>query len=538
MSTSNGASEGERAELEAVLTSGIFSRSSRQADLVSYVCDEYFAGRAGQMKEYNLATEVLKRPSTFDPSHDAIVRVEFFRIRKKLKDYYEGEGAGHALQLVVQPGQYVPRFVEREKRPYQDPEPEAEVGQEQHVSEVVPDAAVPGPPAGRDERFQRMPWVAGLALVALLALAAILLLKRPKAAVQQTNGGSAEAPSAGVPGRVGEPNGDVRILAGYLKGTYVDRAGDTWEGDRYFEGGEALAQPRQFIARTPDPTIFQTLRSGEFSYDIPLQPGNYELSLYFAESHYGPDTLSGGGETSRLFDVFMNGQPLLHLFDIIKDAGGNNRADVRVFKNVSPAADGKLHLQFRPLIDSPILNAIEIVPAPPGRINPMRIVAQQNSYTDHNGYFWKPDRFASGGQLAVHMHRNPVSGTPDPDLYDGERFGNFDYAIPVPPGKYGVTLRFAETYWGTDNQRPGVALPDYQGSPQGGAGSRVFDVYFNGRTLLKDFDIFEEAGGAGRALDKTFHGLEPNAEGKLVLSFVPDRDYACVNAIEVVDESR
>ena len=91
-------------------------------------------------------------------------------------------------------------------------------------------------------------------------------------------------------------------------------------------------------------------------------------------------------------------------------------------------------------------------------------------------------------------------------------------------GKYGVTLYFAETYFGCLDQ--------------GGAGRRLFDVDCNGRKLLKNFDIFKEAGGANRALQKTFHGLEPNAQGKLVLTFVPIKSYACVYAIEVVDESK
>jgi len=39
-------------------------------------------------------------------------------------------------------------------------------------------------------------------------------------------------------------------------------------------------------------------------------------------------------------------------------------------------------------------------------------------------------------------------------------------------------------------------------------------------------------------LDKTFHGLTPNAQGMLVLNFVPVENYAEVNAIEVVDESQ
>jgi hypothetical protein len=54
---------------------------------------------------------------------------------------------------------------------------------------------------------------------------------------------------------------------------------------------------------------------------------------------------------------------------------------------------------------------------------------------------------------------------------------------------------------------------------------------------LRNFDISKEAGGPLTAIDKTFHNLQPDAQGKLVLSFVPVRDYACVDALEVEEES-
>ena len=532
----------EKAELGAVLASGIFARAPRQAKLLEYICREYFKGRGSQIKEYNLATEVLGRPSEFDQSRDAIVRVEFYRLRKKLKDYYEGEGVHHALRVEVQSGQYVPQFVPNDALPHDAVPYRIESGLAASLLPGCTEFAELGTdslttPASRAAGRSRRAGLIALAGTLVVALAAVFIAEEsrtpaPKAPRAASNPASPSPAAEPVASR------EVRILAGYSRGTYTDRAGHVWEGDRYYDGGVALAQVRQFIARTLDPEMFQTFRSGEFAYDIPLKPGSYQMNLYFAETHYGPDTLSGGGETSRMFDVDMNGRPLLPIFDIIKDAAGNNVADVRAFKDVSPASDGRLHLRFRPLNDSPILNAIEIVPAPAGRINPIRIAAEGGSYTDHEGHLWEPDRYASGGQLAIHIHRAPVTGTRDPDLYVGQRYGNFNYAIPVPSGKYAVTLRFAETYWGLENQRPGAALPGFNGVPEGGVGSRVFDVYANGQALLKNFDIFKDAHGAGRALDKTFHGLEPNAEGKIVLSFVPVTDYACINAIEVVDESK
>jgi hypothetical protein len=527
---------GERNELENVLDSGIFAKAPRQAKLLRYICEEYFEGRTDQIKEYTLAIEVLGKEADFDQNRDAIVRVEVHRLRKKLKDYYEGEGAAHSLQIVIDPGKYVPRFVPREK----DSAPTA-----------TADSEAARPRAGRDHEppehirhgaTRGAKWarlrVWAMVVVGVLALAAVavaLFLKLGTQLGTRAKGSLTPEPAAlaASPG-IASPMESVRILCGFPRDKYIDRAGNVWLGDRYYSGGEASAQPLQLLARAPDLALYQSFRFGDFSYDIPLRPGNYELHLYFLETHYGPGTLSGGGETSRMFNILLNGQPVLKLFDIIKDAGGNNIGDERVFKDVRPAADGHLHMTFQRLLDSPLLNALALVPARPGKINPIRILAQNNSYTDRAGNIWSPDRYYRGGQLAIHLTHTPIGGTPDPGIYSGERFGNFSYAIPVPPGKYKLTLRFAETYWGIQNA---PNLPDLNGSLVGGIGSRVFDVYCNGAALLRNFDIFKEAGGPLVPRDKTFHNLEPDAQGKLNFSFVPVRDYACVNAIEVEDDT-
>jgi len=526
----------ERNELDHLLGSGIFAKAPRQAKLLKYICDEYFEGRTDQIKEYTLAIEVLGKTSDFDQNRDAIVRVEVHRLRKKLKEYYEGEGAGRALEIVIDSGQYVPRFIVRGKTPPVgvDPNSENPNSSAKHNQASTSPAALPVAPEVK--RAGPSVWPTVLAVVIAAAVVSALVLRygirggtrlKASTAHELANLAIGSGPIASLD--------SVRILCGYPKDRYIDRAGNVWMGDRYYSGGDTSMQSLQFLPQAPDVALYQSFRFGDFSYDIPLHPGNYELHLYFLETHYGPGSLSGGGETSRMFDVQMNGQPLLKLFDIIKDAGGNNIGDERVFKNVSPASDEHLHLKFRRLTDSALLNALAIEPAPPGRINPIRILAQNNSYTDREGNIWSPDRYYRGGQLALHLTRVPVGGTPDPGLYSSERFGNFSYSIPVPPGKYKVTLRFAETYWGIQNTFPN--LPDQNGSSMGGVGSRIFSVYCNGATLLKDFDVFREAGGPLVSRDKIFHGLEPDAQGKITLSFVPVRDYASVNAIEVEDES-
>jgi hypothetical protein len=527
----------EKEELRVTLSSGIFAKAPRQAKLLEYICNEYFEGRSEQIKEYNLATEVLGKAVDFDQNRDAIVRVEFHRLRQKLKQYYEAEGAGHALRIVIDPGHYVPRFVPQGETPPFEPRgdsasPRAPEARIEPPTQTV--SSIPIEPKRTSGHRVLLMVSLGLALIVLAAGTSLKWWRHMGARVVRAPGASGTASAAPLLATV--PNEPVRILCGYTKDKYIDRDGNAWQGDRYYSGGEALSQPPQFISRAADMTLFESFRAGAFSYNIPLKPGNYELHLYFVETHYGPGTLSGGGETTRLFNVVVNGTPLLKIFDIIKDAGGNNVADVRVFKDVTPAPDGYLHLKLEPLNDVPILSALEIEPAPPGRMNPIRIACRDHSYTDNAGKVWRADRYYSGGQLAVHITRIPVSSTPDPDLYSGERYGYFSYALPVGPGKYKVTLRFAETYWGVPNRYP--SLPDQNGSVEGGTGSRVLDVYCNGVALLRNFSIFKEAGGSLKALDKTFHDLEPNAEGKLLLTFVPVRDYACINALEVEDESK
>ena len=248
---------------------------------------------------------------------------------------------------------------------------------------------------------------------------------------------------AGAPAST-EPDA-IRILAGYTRGDYIDRQGKPWTSDRYYSGGEISSQAHQSIARTTDNTMFEQWRRGEFSYDIPLKPGDYELHLFFVEPEFGPDALQGGGETSRMFDVLLSGNPLLSQFDILGDVGRSETADERVFTNVHPSSDGKLHLRFVREIDYPLVSAIELVPCLQGKMRPVRIIASDNTYTDRNGNIWLPDRFFEGGRLVT--DKVSIKGSPDPDLYLSQRFGYFSYSIPVAAGsKYSATLHFTEAF--------------------------------------------------------------------------------------------
>jgi beta-galactosidase len=131
--------------------------------------------------------------------------------------------------------------------------------------------------------------------------------------------------------------------------------------------------------------------------------------------------------------------------------------------------------------------------------------------------------YFKGGQLRA--SQEPAQGTEDPEFYASERWGHFSYAIPVAPGKYTVTLHFIE-------RKNVVSTAEASG---GDSEERTFDVFCNGNTILSDVNIMEKV-GEDRPLVKKIKGVEPNAQGKLLLEFVPVTRYATVSAIEIVPE--
>jgi hypothetical protein len=513
--------EAERAELQAVLDSGWLARSPAMVMLLGYLCEKYFAGEAHCLKEYTIGVEALGRGADFQQKEDPIVRVEIRRLRDKLRKYYETTGAGRAVQLTIPTGQYTLVFVHQP--------PETQLAEPPSYSALVaaePALAAAAVPPGLPSGIRRSPWLLAACLALGLGLAALAVTLRPRlatnaeappATVGLTSAGSSNAGARALPTEVG-----LRIKAGSNAPEFVDSAGRVWGPDRYFTGGDIVQSPNAFIYRTLDPEIYRSARTGAFAYDIPLQPGVYELRLHFVELRFGPGEYLSGGETSRLVNVFINERPALERFDIISDARGNRVAEVKVFKDIAPAADGLLHLKFVPLDRPAVLSGIELAPAQPGRMNPLRFTTNAKICYTADQREWLSDRYFLGGR--TEPRQGIVAGAADQDLYQYERYGNFSYAIPVPPGRYTALLRFAERYFGASN--PGKT----------GASGRLFDLFCNGQALVKNLDVYKEAGGENRELVKKFSGLTPNAQGKLILDFVPVKNYALVNAIEIVAE--
>ena len=102
-----------RAELERILASKGFTTAGRLSRLLRYIVDKTIAGDADQLKEYSVGVEVFDRDSSYDTRLDSIVRVEAGRLRSRLDEYYNGEGAGSSIRISLPRGGYVAQFERR-----------------------------------------------------------------------------------------------------------------------------------------------------------------------------------------------------------------------------------------------------------------------------------------------------------------------------------------------------------------------------------------------------------------------------------------
>ena len=151
----------------------------------------------------------------------------------------------------------------------------------------------------------------------------------------------------------------IRIVAG--PNPYKDPEGNLWLPDRYVIGGRP-GQSTKVVKS--DPTgLYSSHRVGNFRYILPVVPlEKYRVRLYFREPWFGKENAGIGGPGSRVFDVWCNGVAELKNFDILREAGSS--PVVKTFDNVPGTALGKIELRFSPVINYPLINAIEVVPEP------------------------------------------------------------------------------------------------------------------------------------------------------------------------------
>jgi parallel beta-helix repeat protein len=152
-------------------------------------------------------------------------------------------------------------------------------------------------------------------------------------------------------------------------------------------------------------------------------------------------------------------------------------------------------------------------PVPTG--NAIRVNCGGGAFTDANGNAWAADTNTTG---SVDTTTNTIANTSTPALYQNARWnsGPLSYQFSVPNGTYNVTLKFAELYFTA-------------------AGQHKFNASINGAQVLSAFDIFAQAGGAFRAIDKTFPVTVTGGTIAILLTGVVDDPI--VSAIEIVPQT-
>lgn len=181
------------------------------------------------------------------------------------------------------------------------------------------------------------------------------------------------------------------------------------------------------------------------------------------------------------------------------------------YVNGKPVAKDVLvlsHLPASPHFDEFYKGAADLKPEP-GYHYIYRVNAGGPDYTDHMGNTWQADRqrtaqdrwgsvswaadFPGTPSFFASQRRtfDPIKGTFDWKLFQTFRYGRdkLKFEFPVPDGEYLVELYFTEPWLGT-------------GGGMDCTGWRLFDVTVNDRVVIKDLDIWKEA-GHDAALKKT-----------------------------------
>jgi len=135
------------------------------------------------------------------------------------------------------------------------------------------------------------------------------------------------------------------INAGGSAYTSIDELDYT--ADFLFDGGFTFGSSNP-IAGTADDTLYQSERWGPFSYNLPIENGDYVVTLQFAEIFYG----SSG---QRVFSVEAEDQAVISDLDLVATAGPNTAFDQSFTVNVT---DGVLNLHFSASVDNAKLSAL------------------------------------------------------------------------------------------------------------------------------------------------------------------------------------
>lgn len=283
---------------------------------------------------------------------------------------------------------------------------------------------------------------------------------------------------------------DIFINCG-VSSFFTDFQGNGWVGDeitQYYNTGSP-GEVSAAIEGTFEDGIYQTERWDSESdglpmkYEIPLQPGSYQVILHFAEVYLKAQFVG-----ARVFNVSIQGEVAFPYVDIFAEAGGGFKALTK--EATTTVNQGNLTIEFAHIEQNPKICGIEIrtIFVPSVLIN-----AGGPSVVDTDGLVWTSDLNLGFNNAGVpNQVSNEIKGTENEVLYRTSRWlpgtqGDvLQYDIPILNGVYDVYLHFAETY--RKAQR---------------VGARDFDIHVQKELVYENLDIYKEAGGYTAFITKT-----------------------------------
>jgi hypothetical protein len=160
-------SDDARQALDRVAASETFRDAENLRRLVLYLGEASLSGRADRLKEYTVGVEVLGRPSHYEPRVDSSARMLAARLRRKLEDYYRGEGAAEVVRIDFPKGGFKLTF---------------------ETAKTVPDGVQAGVAAGETAKWRLVAGICAAAFLAIAVYAAVLKIRTrvPVSAVELT----------------------------------------------------------------------------------------------------------------------------------------------------------------------------------------------------------------------------------------------------------------------------------------------------------------------------------------------------------------
>ncbi|MCI5074398.1 hypothetical protein [Oricola sp.] len=269
-----------QAELDRIVKSETFARSERSRELLSYIVERDLNGEADRLKGFSIALDVFDREDNFDPSTDAVVRVQAGRLRDLLATYYADEGVDDPIRISIPRGSYVPAYEETADRETEDD------GEDEAQSVVTP--AVPAPllpqrtiPASRPRAAPRRVFAADIRLIWLgLSLLFLLLAGNAWMLVTSTLDRNAALVASEQPVEVEEEHGLLSATA-YLPSISIEQAPD---GPLRVALEDAIPRFGSVVYKTVGESSAGAPKSDFYIRVVPVSEHSSNIQFYHRES--------------------------------------------------------------------------------------------------------------------------------------------------------------------------------------------------------------------------------------------------------------